>query len=367
MPFGEKKPREEYLGLAYEKLHSNLINYKPNPPRKYLSYPKSRYVIRMIPTFEMADYCIYYYCIKVLESYIAKNRIPGTFGGFRMGGKIRKKESLEFEPGFENSINENSFNAFAWKKEYGEYQSKLYKTAREMGNKFSFAVSFDIANFYDCIDLAKLRNKIEKRLGSNTQHKDEVYLLFRFLRYWNEKFDSNKNVGIPQDEVAECSRILANFFLQDYDKLIHTECLNRDSYYLRYTDDQIIFTKSKQAAKEIMYIASQKLFEEGLNINNGKILEFNNFQEFDDCYGFSVFENLQFDHQDINQAFEQFVMKKQSSRRFRESSILRRILHKKIDLSRLHNQKRLKLLSYLWDENFLLFATDHTWDKSIIC
>src|SRR5665648_236845 len=71
IPFGEKGKRTEYLSFVYDNLLSNIINYKPNPPRKYISFPKSRYVIRMVPTFDFDDYCIYYFCLKVLEEYIA--------------------------------------------------------------------------------------------------------------------------------------------------------------------------------------------------------------------------------------------------------------------------------------------------------
>jgi hypothetical protein len=59
--FGEKRKRTEYLSFVYDNLLSNIINYKPNPPRKYISFPKSRYVIRMVPPFELDDYCIYYF------------------------------------------------------------------------------------------------------------------------------------------------------------------------------------------------------------------------------------------------------------------------------------------------------------------
>lgn len=358
IPFGEKKKRVEFLGSVYDDLLSNITSYKPKPPRKYISIPKSRYVIRMVPTFELDDYCVYYFCLKVLEDYIAENRVAGTFGGFRLGGKLRDKENQEFEPAFEDSYNENSFNTFAWKQEYGEYQAKLYETALKMGEEYQFAVHFDIANFYDCIRLDLLEKKIKNRVG-NSSCNDEIYILFRFLKYWNTKFDSEKSVGIPQDEVGDCSRILSNFFLQDYDQFIFDKCQKKGAYFLRYADDQIIFAKSREDAEELMYLSSHKLFEEGLNISTGKTKEFTNFQEFDDIYGFSIFDKLKFEKQNINQAFERFVIKKDSFANFRESSVLKRLLHDKIKIEELHNQKRIKLLSYLWDEEFLLFSNDH--------
>lgn len=358
IPFGEKRKRSEFLGFVYDDLLSNITNYKPKSPRKYISIPKNRYVIRMVPTFELEDYCIYYFCLKVLEDHIAKNRVAGTFGGFRLGGKLRDKENQEFEPSLEDSYNENSPNAFARKQEYSKYQDKLYETALKMGKEYQFAVYFDIANFYDCIRLDLLEKKIRNRVKNNSCD-DEIHLLFRFLKYWNSEFDSEKSIGIPQDEAGDCSRILSNFFLQEYDQFVFNECQEKDAYFLRHTDDQIIFAKTKEDAEELMYKASHKLFEEGLNISTSKTKEFTNFQEFDDVYGFSIFEKLKFDEQDINQAFELFIIKKDSCANFREYSVLRRLLHDKIKIENLHNQKRIKLLSYLWEESFLLFSSDH--------
>lgn len=358
IPFGEPKERQVFLGEVYDNLFSNLIKYKPKSPRKYISTPKSRYVIRMVPTFELEDYCIYYFCLKVLENYLAKNRVIGTFGGYRMGGKIRAQENQEFEPSCEDSFNENSFNLLAWKQEYGEYQAKLREIALKMGNEYQFAVHFDIANFYDCIRLDLLEKKIKARVGNDPCH-DEIHLLIQFLKYWNVKFDSEKSVGIPQDEIGDCSRLLANFFLQDYDQCVFDACKEKGAFFLRYADDQIIFAKSKDDAEELLYLASHKLFVEGLNINSKKTTELCSYQEFDDVYGFSIFEKLKFGNQDINCAFELFMNKKNSCANFRESSVLKRMLHDKIEIKNLSNQNRIKLLFYLWNEDFILFANDH--------
>jgi hypothetical protein len=358
IPFESTEKRNSFLGRVYDDLHSDLLNYKPKPPRKYVSVPKSKYVIRMVPTFELADYCIYYFCIKVLEDFIAENRVEGTYGGFRLGGKLRDKENQEFEPAFEDSYNENSFNSFAWKQEYGEYQAKVYENALKMGSEYQFAVHFDIANFYDCIRLDLLEKKIRARI-ENKACNDEIHLLFRFLKYWNSQFDTEKTVGIPQDEVGDCSRILSNFFLQEFDQFSHNICLEKKGLFLRYADDHVVFAQSREDAEEILYEISHKLFEEGLNINTGKIKEFTTFQDFDDCYAFTIFEKLKFEEQSINQAFELFVTKKENCAHFRESSVLKRLLHDKINLDELENRKRIKLLSFLLDEDFLLFADDH--------
>ncbi len=351
--------RIDFLNTVYDNLLSSISGYKPKKPRKYISHPKSRYVIRMVPTFELSDYCIYYYCIKSIEEFIAINRVEWTFWWFRLWWILRENENTEFiESDFSDSINENSFNAFAWKKEYWEYQAKLKEYALKVWGDYKFCVQIDISNFYDAIRLDLLYNKILTAIPS-WSYRDEILLLFNLLKFWNTHFDSEKTIGIPQDEVWDCSRILSNFFLQDYDNYIYSICSLKNAKYIRYADDQIFFTQSKEDAEEILYLASHKLFEEWFNINSGKTKEFSTYEAINNFYWFSIFEKLSFEWQDVNSAFELLEEKILTWVPIRISSILKRLLHKKINLENLSQRNRLKLVNHLWNEDFLLFSNAH--------
>lgn len=102
-------------------------------------------------------------------------------------------------------------------------------------------VEMDISNFYDCIRLDLLETWINE--VSDGSSKEIINLLFHFLNYWNKKVNlSNKQtVGIPQDALSDCSRILANFYLQRYDSYMYEVCSRYNCRYFRYADDQIIF------------------------------------------------------------------------------------------------------------------------------
>jgi hypothetical protein len=67
-------------------------HYTASVPRDYIVYNKHNYVTRIVPTFSYRDACVYFFCIKRLEESIAVNRVKGTFGGWRLGNSIRKKE-----------------------------------------------------------------------------------------------------------------------------------------------------------------------------------------------------------------------------------------------------------------------------------
>lgn len=357
LSFQKVPKRKIYLQELFGKISSSVKDYKPKPPRDYISTPKTKYVVRMVPSFDFEENIIYYYSIKVLEDYLVENRCENTYGGFRLGGKFSKSEDSDFEVPFSESINENSFNKYAWKSEYSNYQKKIKDAAQRMGSEFNYAILFDIANFYDSIRIDLLEEKI-KYSKNIKEFKDEIHLLSCFLKYWKNNKVQN-TVGLPQDDIGESSRILSNFFLQDYDLAMQKICSANNSLYVRYADDQIIFSKTSREIENIMYDSSLKLNEKNLNINSGKIKIFYNYQDFDDCFGFSIFSKLAYDNQDVNDAFDMFIYKKQNCRYFRESSVLKKLLNKNININQLKNQKRIKFLSYLWDEDFLLFANNY--------
>jgi hypothetical protein len=64
-----------------EKLYFDIKNknYYPSNPKNILYKEKEKGVPRIIPVFEIQDYCLYYFCIKQLEDRIALDRTPNTF------------------------------------------------------------------------------------------------------------------------------------------------------------------------------------------------------------------------------------------------------------------------------------------------
>lgn len=256
--------------------------YYPSVPKTVLYQEKGNGVARIIPVFEIKDYCLYYYCIKRLEERIATNRTPNTFWGWSLGWIIRKYEESEVEEQesemqwYENelanyhgiSISEYSFNPQARVRAYWDFSAKLFATIKTC--KFEYCVEFDIANFYDCINLDILEVLI--REVTDTNDSEIVSILFHFLHYWNRgNYYYNKcTVGLPQDALSDCSRILANFYLRSYDKYIHDECWTTFSY-LRYADDQFIFGDSIEDLKEKVLKASIFLNKYWLSINQKKV------------------------------------------------------------------------------------------------
>ncbi|MBP9759319.1 RNA-directed DNA polymerase [Candidatus Dojkabacteria bacterium] len=297
--------KDNFLTGLYKKISNRT--YYPNPPEEYITINKGCGILRVIPALNLEDLCVYYFCARKLEKYIAVNRVSGTFGGFGLSGKLRQIEENEVK-GLRNQfdiitigdaqyvfkeingyMNLSSLNPKAWFAEWGDFTNKLYFTCSKYQE--GFVAELDISNFYDSIQLDNLEYKLRKYVPHSCN--DVIYLVSHFLKFWNRhiNFYRQQGAGIPQDTFGECSRILANFYLQSYDKQISDFCKKKDAEFFRYADDQIIFADSKEVLEEIVAKASSFLMREGLNFNQKKI-KIMTIKEFKKYYAFENFLKL---------------------------------------------------------------------------
>ena len=167
------------------------------------------------------------------------------------------------------SVSEYSFNPAAWARAYGDLNAKLYASAKS--KNYKYVAELDIANYYDSVRLDILEMRIREIV--NEEHADIVSLLFHFLNYWNRNTNlyNKQTVGIPQDAMGDCSRILANFYLQPYDKIVYELCRQNKCKYLRYADDQFLFAEDKNKLHILIFKVSKKLNSLGLSVNQKKV------------------------------------------------------------------------------------------------
>lgn len=253
-----------------EKIYLSISSarYSPSIPETELVYNKGHGVARTVPIFCIEDYCVYYFCIKELEDVLCNNRTPNTFGGWRLGGKLREKETAEVECELTN-YGRYSFNPLAWTQEFGEFNSLLYSQI-DTGN-YSHALEFDISNFYDSVRLDILERWIREEAGSEQGW--IITLLFYLLNHWNRRNTGlhPQAVGLPQDAFADCSRILSNYYLQKYDKFAKKICDKADVQYFRYADDQTILLNNPDKIENLLLLLTKYLDRYGLRINQKKV------------------------------------------------------------------------------------------------
>jgi len=323
--------------------YRNLINYNYNisSPQEYIYLIKSKYVSRIIPVFTIQDEAIYFYLCKQIEDDIALNRVDGTFGGWRIGNSIKILEDEELEYVI------NSYDPSLWLKNWKDFQKYIY-TNLEMYN-YKYALKIDIANFYDSIDINLLSRKLYRSC-----HKDKyeiVELIIYLLKYWNKKYNNynENNVGIPQNEFGDQSRLLANLYLNDYDICMEKICNDNFCKYSRFADDQIILFDEEEQINNIMLICNEELRKLGLNLNVGKVIKFTH-DEIIDFYLFKQLEKL--DLKLYDEAVEEFFSLNDSNKNIRSDTFLRRCLT--IGLNKFSDFNRNRIVSIITKEDFII-------------
>lgn len=360
VPISEKIYKKPFLDNLFGEIQN--FDYAPSNPREYIVSNKHNLVSRIIPILSIKDICVYYFCLKNLEDKLAVNRIEGTYGGFSMGGSIRKKEENEFNflSEIPFSVSHYSYNSFAWVEAWRDFQKKAFIYSNQ--DDYSYFIKFDIANFYDCINLCLLDKKI--RSTCENGHSEIIDLLFQFLKNWNKKFDKYfpKSVGVPQDEVGDCSRILANFYLQDFDKVFSDYCKNNSIQYLRYSDDMILMSKDELVAKRALFFASKELNKINLNINSSKVILFESKEKFDYYWAFDIFNKLG-DKDNIyliEKAIDDYrrYLDEEKNKTFRKESVLNRILN--CNLCDIDICRKQVILGEVLQEDFLMNCEEHS-------
>ncbi len=337
-----KMSKKEFNTMLAE-LYNDIIsgNYSPSILRGRLFNYKSNNVARIIPCLTIRDEALYFFLIKMIEEDIANNRVYGTFGGWRLGNSIKEMEDLEIE------YVTNSYDPRLWNENWKEFSNIVW--AKIKTNEYDFAYTLDIANFYDNINL----NILEKKLLAMVDSKKSpiIYLLIYFLKYWNKSIDKYdyKTVGIPQSEFGDQSRLLANFYLQDYDAIISEICTKESAEYVRYADDQIIFVKKNTDINKILLNICNELNKLGLNINASKVHKYS-MEELEIFYGYEIITNIISKNYDL--AAKMFFDLKEKNVNFREDIILKKILTS--DLNNYTIEYKEKILKIVKDDTFLL-------------
>lgn len=258
---------------------------------EYIFFSKDFGILRRVKCYNISDTCIYYYCLKSIQTEIVNQikSIPHIYGGFRLSPDLKlKKEDLEkltFDPLYETFAKNN------FRYEWSDYQN-LAKALSDQS--FDFYIHIDIAHFYDDINF----DILEKHLRDVSTKGEVIDLLFYFLRNSDKRdlgYFSN-NTGVPQEEVGEMSRLLANFYLHEFDERINIQIgkvlKHEDFIFTRYADDMwIAFRGEKLEAERITQTVSAELLKLKLHINEKKI-KFLTKDQFDEHWHFDTWDKV---------------------------------------------------------------------------
>ncbi len=264
----------------------NEGHYNPRRPVGVYSIPKHNYVPRLIPVLDPEDNVLYHYLIKDFEEALLNHRPKKvkSFGAYRILKKAIQAEGDRRNKDFiEKDIDDVYVGRFSinknWFPQYSEYQETVKKYFDLDPNKKVF-LKTDVANFYDNIDLRLLENKVRSVLGKDKLSK--ANLLFKLLQGVNSyAYEYNyQGKGLPQDETSDCSRLLSNFFLYDFDAEINDLAEKYGCTYIRYCDDMIVMCDDEISAKKFIHQIAETLNKSSLSLNSAKTKIFKSRDKF---------------------------------------------------------------------------------------
>lgn len=162
----------------------------------------------------------------------------------------------------------------------------------DRNKKKTVFVKTDIANFYDNIDLRLLENKVRSCLDDSKL--SAVNVLFKLLQGVNSySYKYNyQGKGLPQDETSDCSRLLANYFLYDFDREFDAVCKSLKCTFIRYCDDMIIMCEDRASAEKVVHACAEILNKSGLSLNSSKTKIFSTRSKFEKFWMFEEHKKL---------------------------------------------------------------------------
>ncbi|MCA0010494.1 RNA-directed DNA polymerase [Mesorhizobium sp. B292B1B] len=277
---GAKELKEIVASVDQLKADIKQNKYIPSIGHGYLGYLKSAGCTRFVPILTADDMTVYYLIVLALQEYLIED-FEGVYGAYRSVPKSAKKvKDPEKEDDIIDPYFRDTFSRRAWFKDWSQFTDLLIETCNDstVGN---YVLVSDVANFYDTIDIGGLINNIRSKVPGN----DEIVsLLGYFLNYWDRRIKgySPSSKGIPQEIISDASRIVSNFYLNEFDRKFIEHCKTEKILYLRWADDIVLFGKSRIQLENTMHQASRLLLNLGLNFNASKTRHFSRreFREY---------------------------------------------------------------------------------------
>lgn len=268
--------------------------YAPSLPHGFLSAPKGNGVARFIPVLQAVDTAVYFACMQQVDKQLAAAAVPQTFGAWELGNARRTMEEDVATSLFRGegcpSMPVSCYNRAAWMKHWQEFW-KILAARYEYSDDDAWFAMFDIANFYDSVDLHQLEGNVRAAGGDESV---AINVVFNILASWNRALRryTPQAKGLPMDLVGDCSRLLANFFLVPFDRSFRAQAQDYGGDYMRFADDMVVCASSRHECEALVFRASQQLHELGLNINIAKV-QYCSKRDFERFWGFVIMDHFE--------------------------------------------------------------------------
>lgn len=222
-------------------------HYKPSSP-EFVHLEKRDGIPRRLAIPEPGDALALQCIVEVLESEL-KTAQPSKNAYY----------SRTHTPGDVKQV--DSTFAYPWWLLWPQFQQRIWKFT----NLYEYVVVTDIANYFDCIPLASLRNTLAS-YGKFSEN------LLNFLFYllesfsWRPYYMPHSGVGLPQINF-DAPRLLAHAYLFKLDEELES---TTNGNFVRWMDDIDAGVNSREEGKRLLRILDNVLSSQGLRLNTSK-------------------------------------------------------------------------------------------------
>lgn len=181
---------------------------------------------------------------------------------------------IQFVNAFSHAFNESDKKSIylfkRWQDCYKQFRNKITEYFNEGS---TWVAHFDLAAYYDTIDLNLLSNQI-----SREAYKDFTDFVKNCISKWTTHKTSKLGHGIPQGPIS--SALIGEIYLLPVDKKLKKKNIK----YVRYVDDIKIFGKSKQEVQEAIITLELECKERGI-IPQSKKYEIKKAENIEEAIG----------------------------------------------------------------------------------
>jgi hypothetical protein len=249
LQFGDMLNADALAQLIRKNIAFHLGEYRPSA-RTLLNIPKTGFTLRYALETSLSDRALYQGLTAFLIPFYDRLLPWNSFSHRYDYERRRSNDKYTFKNGIQS-----------WK--------HYVKAARSAVTTDSYLLSTDVANFFENIQLERLRADIEAleseliatpaEMTRIRAHKD---LLFKFLEQWTYE----QGVGLPQNRDA--SSFLANIYMRRLD--LEMIAAGYADTYFRYMDDIKIVCTDQYHARKALKQLTVCLRALGLSVNSRK-------------------------------------------------------------------------------------------------